>query len=153
VHDRAVVAVAGTTAVSAKIIIIDDDEAVRDSLRALLECCGYGVTAYASAEDFLTQHLGGADFLLVDHHMPGMTGLDLLERLRARGDHTPALMITGRADPVIQARLQRVGVPMLQKPLEADQLVRGIEEARTGGKPAHASGADGSPPSTVSKTA
>jgi FixJ family two-component response regulator len=114
----------------ATIAIIDDDDAVRDSTRSLLECYDYAVREHPSAEDFLNQSRGEVDCLLVDHHMSGTTGLDLLERLRAEGDLTPALMLTGRADPNLEKRVKNVGVKLLQKPVKAEHLVRLIEEVR-----------------------
>ena len=110
--------------------IIDDDDAVRDSTRALLESYGYEVRDYASAEHFLQDPDAKPDCLLVDQHMPGMTGLDLLEHLRAHGDKTPALMMTGRSDPTLEPRAARIGVKLLHKPVPEDQLVLWIEQAR-----------------------
>lgn len=112
---------------TAKITIIDDDDAVRDSMLSLLESYGYNVTGYASAEDFLRQPRDGVDCLLLDYHMPGMSGLDLLEQLRSSGDQTPALMITGRTDPTIESRANRIPVTLVQKPVVEGQLVRWIE--------------------------
>jgi FixJ family two-component response regulator len=110
--------------------IIDDDDAVRDSTRALLESYGFKVRDHASAEHFLKEADIRPDCLLVDQHMPGMTGLDLLEHLRARGDRTPALMMTGRSDPTLEPRAARIGVKLLHKPVPEEQLVQWIESAR-----------------------
>jgi two-component system, LuxR family, response regulator FixJ len=113
--------------------IIDDDDAVRESTRALLESYGYEVHDHASAEQFLKDSNTKPDCLLVDQHMPGMTGLDLLEHLRAQGDTTPALMMTGRSDPTLGPRAARIGVKLLHKPIPEDQLVLWIEQARRPG--------------------
>ena len=107
--------------------IIDDDDAVRDSTHALLESYGYQVREHASAEEFLSEELDSVQFLVVDQHMPGMTGIALLEHLRANGDNTPAIMITGRSDSTIEPRAAAIGVRMLQKPLNYDALVEWIE--------------------------
>lgn len=112
----------------AVIDIIDDDDAVRDSTHALLETYGYEVRQHSSAEMFLARPDQKSDFLIVDHHMPGMTGLELLEQLRAGGDQTPALMITGRSDCSIVPRAAHIGVRLLNKPLAYEQLVLSIEE-------------------------
>ncbi len=110
--------------------IIDDDDAVRDSTRALLESYGYEVRDHASAEQFLEHANLKPDCLLVDQHMPGMTGLDLLEHLRAKGDQTPALMMTGRSDPSLEPRAARIGVTLLHKPVPEEQLVLWLKHAR-----------------------
>jgi FixJ family two-component response regulator len=107
--------------------IIDDDEAVRDSTHALLELHGYDVRKHPSAEAFLSHPGEKAACLLVDHYMPGMTGLDLLEHLHAKGDRTPALVMTARSNPVMVPRAARVGARLLEKPLEEGELVRCIE--------------------------
>lgn len=114
----------------AMIAIIDDDEAVRDSTRALLECNDYAVREHPSAEDFLNQPRDDVDCVLVDHHMPGMSGLELLERLRADGDEVPALMLTGCADPYMAPRAERVGAKLLHKPVTEIHLVGAIEKTR-----------------------
>lgn len=112
--------------------IIDDDDAVRDSMRALLESYGYDAREHASAEAFLNHSEKDIGCLLVDHHMPGMTGTELLEYLRAQGDQTPALMMTGRSDPAIAVRAARLGVKYLNKPVGEGQLVEWIEQVRRG---------------------
>jgi FixJ family two-component response regulator len=116
------------------IAIIEDDDALRDSARALLESYDYGVQEHSSGEDYL-QCRGEADCLLVDHHMPGLTGLDLLELLRKGGDLTPALILTGTNDSTVAPRAKRIGVKLLRKPVTSGHLVRSIENAlRTGAK-------------------
>jgi FixJ family two-component response regulator len=108
--------------------IIDDDDAVRDSTHQVLESYGYEARAHASAEDFLSCEGDKAACLLVDHHMPGMTGLELLEHLHAKGDRTPALVMTGRSDPTILSRAERLGVKVVHKPLGPDEIVGWIKE-------------------------
>jgi FixJ family two-component response regulator len=114
--------------------IIDDDEAVRDSTHSLLESYGYDVRAHPSAEAFLSHSGEQADCLLVDHHMPGMTGVELLEHLRAKGNHTPALVVTARRDPAIVPRVARIGAKLLHKPVEPEELVHWIEHVRHAGR-------------------
>jgi FixJ family two-component response regulator len=111
--------------------LIDDDEAICQSQRWLLELHGYTVRTYASAEDFL-KRFERSDCLLVDHHMPGMTGLDLLEHLRAIGNDTPAIIISGQADHSMRERARRIGVQVLSKPLDEETLVATIEATRRG---------------------
>ena len=120
----------GFAKVLALVDIIDDDDAVRDSTRALLESYGYEVRDHASAENFLEEAAGKVDCLLVDHHMSGMTGLALLEHLRAHGDRTPALMMTGRSDPTLEPRAAAIGVKLLHKPVPEEQLILWLEETR-----------------------
>lgn len=113
-----------------KIHVIDDDDAVRDSTHILLALYGYEVYSHQSAEEFLSHLVGEADCLVIDQNMPGMTGIELLEHLRANGNQTPAVMITGRIDVTLKPRAERMGVTVLSKPLTAEQLVFEIEQAR-----------------------
>jgi FixJ family two-component response regulator len=116
----------------ARIFIIDDDEAVRDSTEALLESHGHEVHKCASAEDFLSRRNGVTACLLVDQTMSGMTGLDLLEQLYDQGDQTPALLITGNRDPILEPRAKRIGVKLLLKPVPTDELMFWVEIACRG---------------------
>ena len=120
---------------SPMIDIIDDDDAVRDSTLSLLEAYGYRVREHASAERFLLSAVDDAQFLVVDQHMPGMTGIVLLEYLRARGNNTPAIMITGQSDSNIEPRASAIGVKMLQKPLNYDELLGWIDSGCNAGIP------------------
>src|SRR5215213_4246230 len=90
--------------------VVDDDEAVRDSLRALLESYGTAVRDYASASEFLLAipaRLEGC--VLLDLHMPGMSGLELLDLLRANGSKLPVIAVTGRSDALLKERVVRAG--------------------------------------------
>ena len=73
------------------ISIVDDDAAVRDSLRFLLECEGYETREFASAREFLpADRAADGDCLILDVHMPGMSGIELLETMRRQGDTRPS---------------------------------------------------------------
>jgi two-component system, LuxR family, response regulator FixJ len=103
--------------------IVDDDPAVLDSLKFLLEVVGYQVSTYASAFAFLGN---GADpaCLIIDQHMPGMTGLELAQKLRDDHDAIPILLITGSPSPAIVARAAQLGiVKVLEKPPEEGDLL------------------------------
>ncbi|MGO8914285.1 MAG: response regulator transcription factor [Stellaceae bacterium] len=109
------------------IYVIDDDDAVRDSLRALLECEGFTAVDFASCAAFLRHApLQSRDCLVLDLHMPGMGGLELLERLRRDGIITAAILMTGRPDPAIAQAAARAGAPLLEKPFRVGDLLRAI---------------------------
>ncbi len=108
------------------VFIVDDDDAVRDSLRWLLEANGYRVRDFASAEAFLEAYdpevIG---VLIVDVRMPGMSGLELQEVLLARKAPLPTVFITGHGDvPMAVSTIKRGAVDFLEKPFnEADLRV------------------------------
>ena len=105
--------------------IVDDDPAVRESLRFLLDVSGYPATTFESAADFLAHPEHGAlAGLILDHHMPLVTGLELVARMRAAGDKMPVLLITGSPTPAIVARAAALGVERVveKPPSEADLL-------------------------------
>jgi two-component system, LuxR family, response regulator FixJ len=116
---------------SRTVAIVDDDDAVRDSLQFLLEVMGYRVTTFASAAEFLDadqQHLA---CLVVDHHMPEMTGLEMAERLRADGACLPTLLVTGSPSPAIVARAFELGIArVLEKPSSDEDLLEFINATR-----------------------
>lgn len=119
------------------IFIIDDDAAVRDSLRLLLECDGLEAIGFASAAAFLeTARPTSADFLIVDLHMPGMDGIALLEELRRRGVNLPALVITGRPGETSRRRAEAAGaLALLEKPYPSERLLALVHRAQRGDKP------------------
>jgi two-component system response regulator FixJ len=113
------------------IYIIDDDHAVRDSLRALLESCDFGVHDFGSATEFLTRRNGTrGDCLLLDLHMPQVDGLSLLEHMRADGSQLPTIVITGRSDPLLKQRaLQSGAFALFDKPVAEEALLNAIDLA------------------------
>ena len=78
-----------------KVAIVDDDHAVRESLQFLLEIWGHAVEAFQSAAEFLDAEVQRFACLILDHHMPNMTGLELAEKLRSDGNLLPIMLITG----------------------------------------------------------
>ena len=122
---------AATTAENGPICIVDDDEAVCDSLGVLLQTYGFTVVAHGSAAEFLNdERRRTAKCLVVDHHMPGMAGLDLIAELRRNGDSLPAILITGRLDAGIAERVADLGVTtVLEKPFAVKSLVALIRGA------------------------
>jgi FixJ family two-component response regulator len=111
------------------IAIIDDDDVVRDSLRAVLEAHRFAVVEFSSAREFLTQCSAAKPAcLIIDIEMSEMTGLDLLSSLRAAGDHTPALLVSGRHSPTIRARAAALKTPLLDKPIARGTLFAAIEQ-------------------------
>lgn len=105
------------------IFIVDDDEAVRDSLRWLLEANGYQVQAFESGEQFLESYDPSIiSVLIADVRMPGMTGLELQEELIKRNAPLPIVFITGHGDvPMAVSTMKKGAVDFLEKPFnEAD---------------------------------
>ncbi|MFV9473660.1 response regulator transcription factor [Advenella sp. RU8] len=105
------------------IFIVDDDEAVRDSLRWLLEANGYQVQSFESGEQFLESYDPSMiSVLIADVRMPGMTGLELQEELIKRNAPLPIVFITGHGDvPMAVSTMKKGAVDFLEKPFnEAD---------------------------------
>ena len=108
-----------------QIFVVEDDEAVRGSTRALLEAQGFGVREFADAEAFLDAIADrcDADCIVLDHNLAGLSGLDLMVMLRAKGVTPPAIMISGTSGP-LHDRAAKAGVrAVLRKPLAADALL------------------------------
>ncbi|HJD44919.1 MAG TPA: response regulator [Candidatus Paenalcaligenes intestinipullorum] len=106
------------------IFIVDDDEAVRDSLRWLLEANGHHVQCFADAEDFLnTYDSQQLAILIVDVRMPGMSGLELQEVLIARNATLPMVFITGHGDvPMAVSTMKKGAIDFLEKPFNESDL-------------------------------
>ncbi|MFO1144243.1 MAG: response regulator [Amaricoccus sp.] len=114
-----------------RIYVVDDDEAVRDSLEALLSSDGFDTSTCASAEAFLQQFDPvGAACLLFDVRMPGMDGLTLLETLDGDRKGVPVVVLTGHADVPMAVRAIRAGAAdFVEKPFTAARLLDSIRGA------------------------
>lgn len=130
-----------TQVASQTVAIIEDDAAIRDSLRFLLRARGVEADCYASAADFLSNaEVDQLGSLLIDQNMPNMTGIELVELLRSRKILTPAIMLTGGTDPLLVGRAKKAGVlTVLNKPIASDELMGWIRLAfiSGGAKPAN----------------
>ena len=115
----------------ATIIIVDDEDLVREAIRAVLEDDGRVVESYPNCEAFLEAfNPGKSACLLVDAYLPGMSGLELLEKLRSEGHHVPAIMITGNADVHMAVQAMKAGaLDFIEKPIGREELIASIERA------------------------
>jgi len=95
------------------ILIVEDDRAVRESLKFSLVIEGFAVRAYADAEHLLAE----PRLPRFDQNMPGMNGLDLVSALRARHIETPAILITSHPNQSVRDRAASAGIPIIEKPL------------------------------------
>lgn len=113
--------------------VVDDDVAVRESLEALLVVSGYEVVTHDSAETFLESVRDRRGCLLLDINMPGMSGLELLERLRRDGLEMPAVLLTASRDERLRLRAEALGaVGFLTKPVTGAALLAAVAAARAG---------------------
>jgi FixJ family two-component response regulator len=113
-----------------RVYIVDDDEAMRDSLAWLLESQGFAVEAYASAEDFLAAFRDGmTGCVVLDVRMPGMSGLEMYEKLNARRCTLPVIFITGHGDvPMAVSALKKGAVDFIEKPFGDKDMLRLVEQ-------------------------
>jgi FixJ family two-component response regulator len=115
------------------VVLVEDDPAVLSALTFAFETDGYAVRACADAEDLLASPPDGTRFcLVIDEKLPGLSGLDLLARLRARGVDAPAILITTRPNDPTRRRAAAAGVEIVEKPLLGDALPRMVRAAFAG---------------------
>lgn len=113
------------------VAIVDDDAAVRSAVSRLLNACDIRNQSYASPRDFLDSlEFEIPDCLIVDFHMPGMTGLELQEQLSRSGVSIPTIVITAHGDAALRDRCLDAGVAAyLAKPFDCDALLASINSA------------------------
>jgi len=116
---------------SPTVFVVDDDPAVRDSLRLLLESVGLTVATFAAAHQFLdAADPGQPGCVLLDIRMPGMSGLELQRRLLTRGINLPVIIITGHGDVTTAVQAMKTGaVDFLEKPFNDQVLLDLIHDA------------------------
>ncbi len=124
------------------VLLVDDDAAVARLSSRLLERLGHAVETFLDprkAFDRLTQAPDAFDVLITDHRMPGMTGQELLVRLRRAGVAIPAMMVSGFSDEIDRDVLAQIGVQsILDKPFTRDQMRETLEQLLSGGNGASA---------------
>jgi two-component system response regulator DctR len=116
---------------SPRAYLVDDDEAIRDSLGWLLESRGVACVSYPSAEDFLAAWAPPlAGCLLLDIRMDGMSGPELFDVLRERGSRLPVIFLTGHGDvPMAVSALKKGAFDFVEKPCNDNELVNRVIEA------------------------
>ena len=119
------------TGVSENVLLVDDDAAVRAALKFALEVEGFHVRLYDGPDALLADpDLPKRACLVIDYRMPGIDGIELLQRLRERHVALPALLISGRVNTELRGLAQRSGVAgVLEKPLSDATLVDSIRSA------------------------
>lgn len=123
--------------------VIDDDDALRNSVRLFLDNEGLEVRPYASAIEFVSALSSNPTGCVVtDVRMPGMSGMELLAHLATRGLALPVIVVTGHADVPLAVRAMKEGaVDLLEKPFRADDLISAVRRALASGKSSNPSDA------------
>jgi FixJ family two-component response regulator len=113
------------------VMIVDDDDSIRKSVRRLMKAYGFPVETFASAEEYLrSDRLDKTSCLILDVHMPGMNGLELQKRLVTSGCRIPIIFITAFADDRARTEAMKSGaVGYLAKPFGDDEFVNCIQAA------------------------
>ncbi len=113
------------------IYVVDDDSHIRATIRSVLEDDGRTVEDFADCEAFLQAYRPGREAcLLIDAYLPGMSGLEMLQRLSDEGHLLPAIMITGNADVAMAVQAMKAGASdFIEKPVGRDELLASVERA------------------------
>ena len=114
------------------VLLVDDDPAVAHAVQFSFDLEGIEVRSFNDAESLLAAgDLPEGGRLVLDYHLPGADGLELLARLRAKGVRTPAVLITTNPRAHLSLRAASAGVPIIEKPLLTDALLSAVRSALT----------------------
>lgn len=116
------------SAPSPVVVVVDQDAAVRSSLKFSLELEGFSVRVYGNAADFLDAGLDEADCLVIEQRVPAMTGMELISKLRAQNIATPAVLIVSQPNLAVSASAEKAHVPIVEKPFLGNALVDKIRQ-------------------------
>ena len=121
------------------VCVVDDDEAVRDSLQILLETMNYAVKSYESGVAFLEECAAlEVGCVLLDIRMPQMNGLEVQQRLNAERSDLPVIIVTGHGDVTMAVQAMRAGaVDFIEKPFDEDVLLASVQNALSLAEQAH----------------
>lgn len=113
------------------IAVIDDDDSFRAATELLVRSLGFGVAGYESAHSFLDRRPDrNADCIISDINMPGMTGIELKQRLNEEGNEVPVIFVSAQTDPTLPHRVRECGgLALLQKPFHGQNLIDAINHA------------------------
>lgn len=122
------------TAPRGRISIVDDDGSIREALKGLMRSVRFDAEAFASAEEFLESgSLSRTDCLILDVRLPGISGLDLQERLNSEHCDVPVIFISANVDDLSRQRALKGGaIEFLGKPVRREPLFRAIQAAIPG---------------------
>ncbi|MBP0580423.1 response regulator transcription factor FixJ [Labrys sp. LIt4] len=117
--------------INARVFIIDDDAAVRDSLAFLLSTSGFAVTPFETAEHFLDALPRlGFGCVITDIRMPDIDGIELLKRVKATAGHLPVIVMTGHGDVPLAVEAMKLGaIDFMEKPFEDERLINVLHAA------------------------
>jgi FixJ family two-component response regulator len=113
------------------ISIVDDDVCAREATEAIIRSLGYALETFESAEDFVcSDHVNNTSCLITDVHMPGLSGVELYQRLRADGFAVPTIVVTGQPDETTRTQVLAAGaIAFLSKPFAKQTLLNCLRAA------------------------
>lgn len=112
------------------IYIVDDDPSVRRALKRVFSTAGFAVLTFESAEEYLQQSVSQTrSCLVLDLHLRGMNGLELLEKLQKEGRPVPTVVITAHDEESVREQVLKAGVGFLVKPIRERALMEAVQQA------------------------